>query len=94
MARPPSAAEARVARTRDTNQIDFFPQQVLVERLDVRDAAGEQSRVKAIFRVRYEREAAVHQVFHDRYGWYCADHGPKCKAVSDVKQGQRESSVS
>lgn len=64
------------------SQLDFFPEGVTVDRLDARAAAGERTRVKAIFRVQFERERGVHQVFHDQYGWYCADHGKACRAVA------------
>lgn len=65
-------------------QFDLWPQDVLVEALDARAVVGAQTRVKALYRVRYEREPGIHQVFHDHHGWYCADHGPGCKAVRDV----------
>ena len=67
------------------NQLDLFPERVVVERVDARTVAGDQSSVKAIFIVRYERQPGRHQVFHDRHGWYCADHGPKCAAVRVAK---------
>jgi hypothetical protein len=28
-------------------------------------------------------------VFHDRHGWYCADHGPDCAAVHVAKSRAR-----
>jgi hypothetical protein len=45
--------------------------------------------VKAIFLVQFERQPGKHQVFHDRHGWYCADHGPKCAAVEVAKSRRR-----
>lgn len=70
------------------SQLDFFPERVVVEALDARAIAGGRSRVRAMFRVQYEREDAPHQVFHDQYGWYCADHGKDCRAVAAAR-GQR-----
>ena len=63
------------------NQLDLFPERVVVERVNARAAAGDQSSVKAIFVVRFERQPGRHQVFHDRHGWYCAEHGTGCPAV-------------
>jgi hypothetical protein len=34
--------------------------------------------------VRYGDAPVVHQVYHDRHGWYCSEHGPMCSAVRDV----------
>jgi hypothetical protein len=74
------------------NQLDLFPERVTVERVDARTAAGDRSNVKAIFVVQFERRPGRHQVFNDRHGWYCADHGPTCPAVQVAKskvRGQR-----
>lgn len=68
------------------DQFDLFPEQVTVQRLEGRAAAGAQSRVQAVFVVRYERERTPHQVFHDRHGWYCAEHGKGCRAVKDARR--------
>lgn len=57
-----------------------------MDRLDVR-AAGDRTRVKAMFRVQFERERGAHQVFHDQYGWYCAEHGKACRAVDAARRG-------
>jgi hypothetical protein len=70
------------------DQLDLFPERVSIERLNGR-SAGAQSRVKDLFVVRYEREQVAHQVFHDRHGWYCADHGPGCRAVVAARGGMR-----
>jgi hypothetical protein len=67
------------------NQFDLFPERVTVERVDTRTAAGERSNVKAIFVVQFERQPGRHQVFHDRHGWYCAEHGPSCPAVQAAR---------
>ena len=67
------------------SQFDLFPERVTVDRLDTRAAAGERSNVKAIFVVQFERRPGRHQVFHDRHGWYCAEHGPSCPAVQEAK---------
>jgi len=72
------------ARRSYEGQFDLFPERITVEELDARSVAGASTRVEALYRVRYERERAVHQVFFDQYGWYCADHGPECKSVREV----------
>ena len=76
------------------SQFDLFPERVTVETIDARSAAGERSQVKAIFLVQFERKPGKHQVFHDRHGWYCADHGSKCPAVEAARRhrGQRAES--
>ncbi|HEX9564793.1 MAG TPA: hypothetical protein VF981_12505 [Gemmatimonadaceae bacterium] len=71
------------------DQFDLFPETVTVQRVDTRAAAGERSRVRALFVVRFERDPAAHQVFHDRHGWYCAEHGPGCRAVGAARKGRR-----
>jgi hypothetical protein len=68
------------------SQFDLFPERVTVEAVDARSAAGERSKVKAIFVVQFERKPGKHQVFHDRHGWYCADHGADCPAVEVAKR--------
>jgi hypothetical protein len=73
-----------MSRSTDSSQFDFFPERVSVEALDPRAAAGGDTRVEALYRVRFEREREYHQVFHDRHGWYCAQHGPACRAVREV----------
>ena len=65
-------------------QLDLFPEQFRIQRLDPREVAGANTRVDAIFVVRFEWERSVHQVFKDHYGLYCADHGRLCRAVSAV----------
>jgi hypothetical protein len=65
-------------------QLDFFPEQVHVDRLDPREVVGSRTRVEAIYVVKFEWERGVHQVFRDHYGVYCADHGRLCRAVSAV----------
>jgi hypothetical protein len=64
-------------------QLDFFPEQVRVERLDPA-AVGTRSRVEAVYLVRFEWEGTTHQVFHDHHGVYCAEHGRSCRAVRAV----------
>ena len=72
------------------SQFDLFPERVTVERVDGRSAAGDRSRVKAIFIVQFERRPGRHQVFHDQHGWYCAEHGQSCPAVEAArKRGPR-----
>ena len=78
-----------VAPTSSVNQFDLFPERVTVDRVDARTAAGERSHVKAIFVVQYERQKGRHQVFHDRHGWYCAEHGPSCPAIEAARSKAR-----
>ena len=66
-------------------QIELFPEVVLVEALDARRVGGERTRVRGVWRVRYETERGAHRVWHDRHGWYCEEHGPRCRAVSAVR---------
>ena len=42
-----------------------------------------------MYRVRYGENRQVHEVYHDRHGWYCAEHGPKCPAVSDAATAEQ-----
>ena len=72
------------ARRSYEGQFDLFPERIIVEELDAKAVAGASTRVEALYRVRYEREGAFHQVFFDQYGWYCAEHGPTCKAVREA----------
>ena len=65
-------------------QLEIFPEIRHVETIDPREAIGRDTRVKALYRVRYGENRQVHEVYHDRHGWYCAEHGPKCPAVFDV----------
>jgi len=71
------------------NQLDLFPERVTVEAVDARTAAGGRSHVKAIYVVEFERRPGRHQVFHDRHGWYCAEHGPACAAVQAARARAR-----
>jgi hypothetical protein len=66
------------------DQFDLFPQRIDVSRLDPKSVAGVETRVQQIYVVKYERESGAHQIFHDRHGWYCADHGPNCAAVREA----------
>jgi len=65
-------------------QLEIFPEARHVDALDPRIVIGPDTRVSALFRVRYGEARQVHQVYHDRHGWYCAEHGPRCAAVSDA----------
>ncbi|MBL8959958.1 MAG: hypothetical protein JNJ98_08905 [Gemmatimonadetes bacterium] len=69
------------------SQLDFFPEQVRIERLDPATTVGTRTRVEAIYLVRFEWERGPHQVFHDQHGVYCAEHGRACRAVSAVTAG-------
>jgi len=70
-------------------QYDLFPERVLIEQLDPRAIAGPQTRIVSMFVVRFERESAVHQVFVDHHGIYCADHGRDCRAVGEAARFSR-----
>lgn len=81
---PREARDLRDTTAPRASQIDLWPQRVFVDELDARAVAGAQTRVTAMYKVRYEREPGVHQVFLDHHGSYCAEHGPGCKAVREV----------
>jgi hypothetical protein len=70
-------------------QLDMFPPVREVEALDPRVAIGPSTRVEALYRVRCTETRVVHQVYRDRHGWYCAEHGPECAAVSDALDAAR-----
>lgn len=70
-------------------QLEMFPIPRDIEALDPRVAIGPETRVKALYRVRYGETRLVHQVYRDRHGWYCAEHGPGCPAVSDAVNAAR-----
>lgn len=65
-------------------QLEIFPEARHIEAVDPRVAIGPDTRVAALFRVRYGEGRQVHEVYRDRHGWYCAEHGPTCSAVSDA----------
>ena len=65
-------------------QLEFFPEKRYVDAVDPRGAIGPDTRVEELFHVRYGETRQVHQIYHDRHGWYCAEHGPRCGAVSDA----------
>jgi hypothetical protein len=70
-------------------QLEISPDPRHIEALDPRVAIGPDTRVSALYRVRYGNASQVHQVYHDRHGWYCAEHGPMCSAVFDATQAAR-----
>ena len=70
-------------------QLDMFPVAREIESLDPRAVIGPSTRVSALYRVRYGDAAHVHQVYRDRHGWYCGEHGPGCAAVADVVDAAR-----
>ena len=65
-------------------QLEIFPEVRHIEAVDPRVAIGPDTRVSALYRVRYGEARVVHEVYHDRHGWYCAEHGPRCLAVTDA----------
>ncbi len=67
-------------------QLDLFPTPVHVEHAEPTEVIGPRTRVRGIYRVRYGNEARIHLVLDDRHGWYCAEHGPECEAVSDARR--------
>jgi hypothetical protein len=70
--------------TENIVQLEIFPEPRYIEVIDPRAAIGPDTRVSALYRVRYGEARVVHDVYHDRHGWYCAEHGPKCLAVGDA----------
>jgi hypothetical protein len=70
--------------TEQSVQLEIFPEPRYIEALDPRAVIGPDTRVSALYRVRYGEAAQVHQVYKDRHGWYCAEHGPRCSAVGDA----------
>ena len=70
-------------------QLDMFPISREIESLDPRTVIGPRTRVAALYRVRYGDASQVHQVYRDRHGWYCGEHGPQCTAVADVVDAAR-----
>ena len=85
MAREPLPSRQPADQNSAVSQFDLFPERVTVNRIDARATAGERSNVKAIFVVEFEFRPGHHQVFHDRHGWYCAEHGPSCPAVQAAR---------
>ena len=65
-------------------QLELFPDPPRVEPLDPRRIGGRGTRVLGVWLVRYRGEGAAHRVFHDRHGWYCETHGPRCPAVAEA----------
>ena len=70
-------------------QLDMFPPARRIETLDPRGVIGPRTRVEGLYRVRYDGSPVVHQVYRDRHGWYCGDHGPGCEAVADAIDATR-----
>lgn len=70
-------------------QLEIFPEPRDIQPLDPRVAIGPATRVLALYRVRYGQTRLVHQVYRDRHGWYCAEHGPGCAAVTDAVDASR-----
>jgi hypothetical protein len=69
---------------RVSEQLEIFPRAVRVEALDPQLHVGANTRVQALYRVRFSDEARPHLVFRDRYGLYCEEHGKTCEAVRAV----------
>jgi hypothetical protein len=67
-------------RAESPDQFSLFPDPVSIEVLDPRQAIGPQTAVEQLVHVRIGA-GALHRVFHDRHGWYCEEHGPRCRAV-------------
>jgi hypothetical protein len=67
------------------HQLDFFPVAREIETLNPRATIGPGTAVEALYRVRYANERAAHQVFRDKHGLYCGEHGTDCEAVYAVR---------
>ena len=67
-------------------QLEMFPESVLVEPLDPQRVGGTRTRVRGVWRVRYETEPKAHRVWHDRHGWYCEEHGKRCPLVGALRR--------
>lgn len=65
-----------------SGQLELFRPTITV--LDPRIAVGAQTAVRALYRVRYWVDGAVHLVFEDRHGTYCQEHGRDCPSVADA----------
>jgi hypothetical protein len=85
MARFRSAVVAPSGVAVPRTQLELFPRARTVERLEPREVVGPETRVTALYRVRYEGTHAVHLVFVDKHGWYCGDHGRHCDAVAAAR---------
>lgn len=88
-AAPPNPLAAVPASS--SQQFDLFPQKVQVQQLDPKSAVGSNTRVEKMFTVKFEREREPHQVFLDKHGWYCAEHGRGCAAIREVKAHDKRS---
>jgi hypothetical protein len=67
------------------DQLEFFAIDVTVTAIDPRDALGEGTRVRGLWKVAWPGERRPHLVYHDRHGWYCEEHGASCRAVAWVR---------
>jgi hypothetical protein len=65
-------------------QLDLFDRPPTVVVLDPRVHIGDQSRVRALYRVDFAIPPSTHLVFDDRHGCYCSQHGRDCPAVDAV----------
>lgn len=81
MARRTTPAD-RSALIAEQGQLDLFPERPIIEILDPRQAIGPGTAVQDLVRVRIRPSESPHLVFHDRHGWYCETHGPRCPSVS------------
>ncbi len=71
-------------------QMDMFPEQPVVERLDPVAVVGPRTGATAVIRVRLRSVESPHLIFHDRHGWYCDTHGPGCEAVPVARESQHD----
>lgn len=65
-----------------SGQLELFRPTITV--LDPRIVVGANTAVRALYRVRYCVDGAVHLVFEDRHGTYCQEHGRDCPSVADA----------
>lgn len=74
-------------------QMDMFPEQPVVERLDPVAVVGPRTGATAVIRVRLRSVESPHLIFHDRHGWYCDTHGAACEAVSVARESPLDEGV-
>lgn len=74
-------------------QGELFPIRVVVTRVDPRTVLGANTRVKALWHVRWPDDPRPHVVYHDRHGWYCEEHGPTCRAVARARDADERASL-
>lgn len=84
---------ARARKTGKT-QVPQLPASYELEPLNPWLQCGPDTTVTELWKVweRRDKEATLHLVYCDRYGWYC-EHGANCKAVAEVRKVVRTMSA-